>query len=306
MNRQQILAVMETDADKSLKDFNAAVEGAVNAGYIIASGKIAKLMQSIASSRVLCDYLARLTQGYTFVETFRSRQFRDEHGRLYIDVPTESAEQMRFAVCLLFALDTGKLRLENLLHNFYADVDPNTEYRMFCESVIEPFAKNLNAAFAPAAEQPAEQPAATEPQESQEPFVPVAETPAPPLELPQEETPNAFSAATFTEPPQELPQEQPTPVQDTERESLLRSLGDVTADIISVIAGNNEINSQEREELLLVCDAFATAVKVKEAKAIRVMYIALKNTLQESRVFAALEQRPADLAYLIAGLGIEA
>lgn len=88
-------------------------------------------------------------------------------------------------------------------------------------------------------------------------------------------------------------------------DSLLASLRDVVSEMIGVIAKDDELSLLRREELLLVCDAFSTAIGVKETRAVRVMFIALKNTLLVDGMSDALEEKYNDLTYLLAGLGIQ-
>lgn len=280
MNKQQILSVMEADVRKSLRAFNAAAADVVNSSYIIVAGKISRLLQSIASSRPLYEYMAERTSGYNFVEEFRTRQFSDEHGRPYIDVPQEADELLRFAFCLLFAIDTGKLNLENLLHTFYTDSDANAEFNRFCTEIVAPFVASLNAAFG-----------VTVPPES---------TPAPAPDLRRERSEegvtaaDVFSAATFA-PPEE---------QDAlpETDGVIEALAKVTDDIAERVQNSEVLPDEEREELLLVCEAFATALSVREIKPLRIMFIALKNTLRGCSDFAYFEEQYNDLVYVMDGL----
>ncbi len=271
MDKKQVLSAMETDVEKSLADFNAAAGELLNSTYIIVSGKLSKLLQSIASSRPLYEFLAENTRGYNFVEEFRSRQFRDESGKAYIDVPTEPAEQMRFAFCLLFAIDTGKLNVENLLHTFYNNSDANTELRDFCADIVKPFVENLNAAFCASSDA-----------------------------RPSDEG-DAYADVDDCEHPQACDKDNDS----GEREdSLTQSVRDAVSRLIGIIASEPDITTAEREDLLTVCDAFSTAVGLNEYKAMRVMYVALKTLVTGSPAYSSMEEQFSDLAYLAAGLGI--
>lgn len=290
MDRKQIYAAMENDVIKSLNSFNTAVSDLMNATYIIVSGKISKLLQSIAQSRPLYEYMQQETAGYNFVDEFRSHQFRDEHGSPYIDVPQEDAEIIKFAFCLLFAIDTGKINIENLLHTFFYNSDANTELRRFCNEIIKPFAESVNSIF-----------------NITNPSSPAPDPIMPPLNIADKmvatdlindafkETFAANNARTAEQMSQSA----------SEDDSLYLSLADVTNEIIGIAAKDNSISSLEREELLLVCDAFVAAVGYKEYKSVRVMFVALKNTLKLSSDFAAFEEKYNDLLYLVGGLGIE-
>lgn len=266
MNRQLILQAMETDAEKSLAAFNAAVADLLNAGYIIVSGRISKLLQSIASSRPLCDYLSRETAGYNFVEEFRGRQFRDENGVPYIDVPQDDAEKMRFAFCLLYAVDTGKLNIENLLHMFYKDPDPNTELHKFCDEIVRPFADYINRAFG----------------------------------APAENAQVSEQAPTM----QQAERESAAEIEDGATDERFNALNEIVAEIVEIVSHDITLRIVHREELLLVCDAFAAAVEMREYKSLRVMYIALKNTMRASEIFSELQDAYNTLGEAIAALGI--
>lgn len=159
MDKQKVYEAMEKDLSKSLKAFNSAAADLMTSGYILVMGKIAKLLQSVAGSVPLCDYFAEQTRDYNFVEEFRLRQFRDEYGRPYIEAPEDGEEHVKFVFCMLFAIDTGKLSLENLLHTFYSGADANSEFDSFCNELIRPFVENLNAVFiAPKPTEEEEQP----------------------------------------------------------------------------------------------------------------------------------------------------
>lgn len=288
MDKQQVISAMESDVTKSLKAFNAAATELVNSSYIIVSGKISKLLQSIASSRPLCEFMARSTEGYNFADELKHRQFRDEYGKAYIDVPSDSDEQMKFAFCLLFAVDTGKLNMENLLHTFYANSDANTEWHDFCADIVIPFVKRVNAEFLQdkaaeikfdESEYQAESSESENGDNGGDNIVNAA---------------NAFSANFIAN-------ESAASGLD---ESLLESLREVAGEIIGIIAQNIALTILEREELMLVCDAFVTAVGVNDIKSIRIMYISLRNTLSRSAVLGEVSEKLSDLSYLIAGLGI--
>ncbi len=275
MDTKQILKVMESDVNKSLAALNAATADLMNSTYIIVSGKISKLLQSIASSIPLCDYMQRQTEGYNFIDEFRARQFRDESGRPYLDVPANPEEQTKFAFCMLFAIDTGKLNIENLLHTFYNNPDANTELKLFCAEIVQPLAYNLNMAFNKANTVP----------DTVEPVNPLDTPPCEPQILPETEQSLPAYSEQFDQ-------------------SLLDSINDVTSSIINYIANHNALQDLTREEILLVADAFADAVRLSEFKAIRVMYIALKLALINCPVFSEIENLYNDLTYLVSGLGI--
>ena len=278
MVTKQIFEIMETDPEKSLACFNAAVEDLSSSTYIIVAGKISRLLQSIASSRPLYELFLRKTRGYNFVDDFRSRQLRDESGRAYIDVPKAPDEQMRFAFCMLYAVDTGKLNFEKLLHTFYYDNDATAELRAFVSEVVRPLAENVNAALStPTPEQAAglvnseEQPGFTE-----------------------NDIPPIINAS-----------EQQNPISEVLSDVHYATITNLTSELINTIAHDDSISTATREELLVVCDAFASAAEIKERKAVRLTFIALKNTLKNSPAFDKLSDKFSALCDCVSKLDIE-
>lgn len=145
MKQDTIFSAMESSVDISMQKFNEACDETINCSYVIASGKINKLLIAIASSKPLFKLFNALTNGYNFILDFENCKFRDEKGTPYLQPPTDAKEQVCFTFCLLYAIDTGKLELKNLLSSFYKHINgANYEYGSFCEDIIIPFQKNVN------------------------------------------------------------------------------------------------------------------------------------------------------------------
>ena len=336
MDRKQIYSAMENDVTKSLERFNAAASELINATYIIVSGKLSKLLQSVAGSRPLYEFLMSATEGYNFIGEFRAAQLRDPAGRAYIAVPTDPYEQIKFAFCMLFAIDTGKLNIEKLLHTYFYDADANTELRAFFRKIVKPFVENINAVFENAPTASVSIPdyiekivsadsGYAEPSQAPEPGIIIPPTSEPDFFVDsligrtvQEDSLSAvkngdgqgalserFSAvaSTVLEPANGAGAEN---VADTKNsvadESLLASLGEVTCELMSVVAKSENVSIKEREELLIVDDAFNAALGFKELKSIKLMFTSLKNTVRCSEIASELEEKMSNLEYLAKGL----
>lgn len=325
MDKRQIEQAMETDVLRSLTAFNAALDDLMSATYIIVSGKISRLLQTVAQSRPLYDYFYDVTHGYNFADDLNARRFRDEAGKAYIQMPKEPYELTRFVFCLLYAIDTGKMHmnLRDLLHTFYNGSDADTELRSFCAEVLSPFKTYVNrelvggrtapignrfnyATNAPFVREEGEsvydffERAQREESEDEPPQMPeLGKTPppAPAMTLPTE----PFAAQHATEKADNVPEGKRPPDELT-----LASLEQVTSETMGIVSRDPELGTVEREELMLVLDAFNQAVAFKERKSIRVMYIALKNTLKVTDEQHKLEDQCVNLRNLVRELGVEA
>lgn len=316
MDRKQVAEAMETDKIKSLTAFNAAIDELLNATYIIVSGKISRLLQSIAQSRPLYEYFCDITHGYNFVDDLNTRKFRDENGKPYLDVPKESKELTRFAFCLLFAVDTGRMNIRDLLHTFYNSPDADTELKAFCAEVIVPFKTYVNREIVGGrtAEDRRMPDAALFEREEGESAKDFFERASRRYD---EETQNADAdtdeeAEEAEETDEEPAAAEPAPQDDTPAykrplsDLTLASLSQLIAEIMGLVSRDGELETLEREELMLVLDAFNQAVQFKERKSIRVMYIAVKNTILTCDCAQKLEMQTENLSNFIRELGIEA
>lgn len=305
MDRKQILSAMDNDIGKSLIRFNSVAADLMNSTYIIVSGKISRLLQTVTASRHMYEFLMQATAGYNFVEQFKAAQLVDETGRAFLRVPESGNELICFAFCLLYAIDTQRVNVERLLHTYYYDIDPNTELRGFLHAVVLPFVQCLNSIFAVNVPKPE--------QENSELLADWTENYTPPV------------AAEAQQPPEEAyygdaPAAQPdynqfVPEQENENyaepdsvapalgdtQSLLSSLGEITCEIINLAANSPELTTDGREELLIVADAFNAAVGFGDFKSMRMMYVSLKNTVRCSAIAEELEDKLASIEYLMNG-----
>ena len=310
MDRKQIAQAMETDKQKSLDAFNAAVDELLNATYIIVSGKISRLLQSIAQSRPLYEYFCDVTNGYNFIDDLSARKFRDENGKPYLDVPKEPDELTRFAFCLLFAVDTGRMNVRDLLHTFYNSPDADTELRAFCTEVIVPFKTYVNRALvggrtAEDRRMPDAALFAREEGETAHDFLERASRR-------YDEVPTENSGAEAKEesaPERSAPAaiEDDLPAHKRQISDLtLASLSQLTSEMMGLVSRDPEIETLRREELMLVLDAFNQAVSFKERKSIRVMYIAVKSAVLAYELDEKLEMQLENLRNFIKEIGIDA
>ena len=315
MDRKQIYSAMENDVTKSLERFNAAASELMNATYIIVSGKLSKLLQSVAGSRPLYEFLMSATEGYNFIGEFRAAQLGDPAGRAYIAVPTDPYEQIKFSFCMLFAIDTGKLNIEKLLHTYFYDADANTELRAFFRKIVKPFVENINAVFENAPTASVSIPDYIEKIVSADSgYAEPSQAPEPGIIIPPTSEPDFFVDSLIGRTVQEDSLSAvkngngagAENVADTKNsvadESLLASLGEVTCELMSVVAKSENVSIKEREELLIVADAFNAALGFKELKSIKLMFTSLKNTVRCSEIASELEEKMSNLEYLAKGL----
>lgn len=278
MKKEDILKMMDGSLKSSLERFNEACDDMAGAKYILASGKIAHVLQAIATSKPLMEFFNTIMTGFNFMVAFEKAKFRDELGHPYLKQPANPLLQVKFAFCLLFAIDTDKLELKTLLHTFFTHpVSANEEFSRFCDELLIPFQRNVNGIL----------------------------TGAIPLDSLGDDEPSAPA-----EPPQS---EETAPVQESDSvpvqgegltETAIRSLSRLTGEIIGLVANAESLHTAEREELLLICDSFCEALSFGAPRTVKVMFIALKNTLLCSSLFEQLHAQYDNLLVMMADFGL--
>jgi hypothetical protein len=263
-------------SDDCVAEFERACSELSVAKYILAEQKIAQLLQVIAKSKNLYALMGACMQGFDFgAELIKAKTPQG------LVAPSEPKKQIAFVFCLLLSIDTKQTDFEKFLHTFYGGEDnANAEFSEFARQVILPFRKNVAGMYYAEADAPAFNPA---PAQTGGQTAPPPTGSAPPLPAMRE---TAVTADPMTR---------------TELDELkIRSLSDVAREIIGIVARDSSISSKNREELMLVLEAFEQAVQIGAEKAIRTMYIALKYTLKSSPLARQLEVQYDDLERLIA------
>lgn len=298
MKEEQIKKAMETSATKSLTLFNDACDELRTAKYIIAGGKISKLMLTIASSQPLFKLFDAITKGYNFIPEFEKAKFRDENGFLYLKPPAKAKELLCFTFCLLFAIDTNKIELKSLLTSFYSSSDANIEFSKFATELITPFQNSVNMVFTGKSPVKTDSIAADKTEtdsklEINETAAANSNTQSYGGSIPQKTGAPAYAnnlaqkndAQSYTN---NLVQKKNDAPNDKTK-SCLTMLNFISDEIEKFMAADTDLKGNDRKEILLINQSFKQAVSFGAEKTITIMYIALKNTLRCSSYFRNME-----------------
>ena len=246
-----------TDSDECLSDFLRACNETAAAKFILAEKKISALLQIIAGSKKLFSVMARATENFDFAQELK----KAVNGNEFI-LPTGRQKQIAIVFSLLYAFDTKKLDLQQFIHNHFASDNVNDEFSRFGKVILCNFRDNVDAELKAVPEPPAPEP---EPEPEQ-----VREEEKPFLDF------DFFARNGAT---------QNGEFDDIQTSSLLVSI----REIIGIVARDPDLDSVEREELMLVCEAFEKAVEFNSKQTVKIMYIGLKNTVAASSVARRLE-----------------
>lgn len=121
-----------TDDIGMVTEFEEACNDMESCRYILADGKIIKILQIIALSNVLQNVIGGALKGFNYAETARTWQGG------FVEPATEK-DHVAITVCILSDIDNGKIILSDFLRRFFWVDNINTSYSAFCGKLIEPF-----------------------------------------------------------------------------------------------------------------------------------------------------------------------
>ncbi|MCL2797466.1 MAG: hypothetical protein FWD58_05385 [Firmicutes bacterium] len=281
-----------------LDEFKCACSELVEAKYILAEKKIGAVLQIIAQSKRLYALIADCMEGFNFSTELASAKQFDKNGVPILILPNQQKDNVAFVFCLLLSFDTGQTDFKRFLHTFYCSLESaNAEFSDFASAVVVPFCDDVvNLYIESVGEELKRQ---------------ISQMPPEVARAPQE----AFKASTPAYPPDggaafyPAPAPSPPPAASPARsvgaggvdgdEAVdLAALSLITCakEVIGITARDPSMGVKEREELLLICEAFIQAVRFGAEKPIRTMYIALKNTIHCSSIARKLQTQAVDLA----------
>ena len=279
-------------SDNCLDEFKSACSELAEAKYILAEKKIATLLQTIAKSKRLYALMADCMEGFHFASALASAKQTDKNGTPVLVLPSERKANIAFVFCLLLSFDTGQTDFKRFLHTFYGSPESaNAEFSEFAFAVVVPFCDdvvNLYISEAGGVLRGAQQ------ERAGEPVRVVAQNDAP------QDPQRGFSE----EPRYARPEIAPAPApKDAGSAALLDavelSLITCAKEVIGIAARDPSMGAKEREELLLLSEAFIQSVRFGAEKPVRTMYIALRNTIRISSIARKLETQGADLERLM-------
>jgi hypothetical protein len=303
-------------SDSCILSFDKACDGLLSARFILADKKISELLQIIAGSKRLYALIEGCTKDFDFFREFRhARKFYEGKGT--IELPEGRKKQIAFMFSLLYSFDTKKIDIKEFIHTFYTSHNDNDEFSLFCLALITGFRKNVGAEFVHEEEETVKedykkavvsstasresgaktQPQVisygkqlsgfrldddlTEPDDVKDRYRDVSP-----------ENSGGFVDPHALEPPDRL--------NGLQIDSLLT----VAREIIGVVARDASIVTLEREEIMIVCEGFVKAVEYGDINAVKIMYIALKNTIRCSGISRPLQMQSDDLERLIREYGV--
>ena len=292
--------------DECLVEFESACQELIHTKYILAEKKISLLLQTIAKHKNLYALISNCVQDFDFKHELEIAKAAASGRGLVL--PQERKKLVAFVFCLLLSFDTNQTDFKKFLHTFYFEAQgPGTEYERFASEAIGAFSQAVASLYYKEADEPLYKAAPPPPPPNQETVYTQTREQQNYAQTLYAQTMTAdsiYSAPHVASVPfdenLQATYHQTAEMSQAELDNLaIASLLTSAREMIGIVARDSTLTLQEREELLLVCEAFEQAITLGIEKAIRTMYIALKYTIRCSPMVRQLEIQSDNLERLM-------
>ncbi|MCL2848350.1 MAG: hypothetical protein FWE13_06390 [Firmicutes bacterium] len=294
----------QDNLQNALAEFENACNQLLNTKYILAEKKISILLQIIAKHKELYELVAKCMDGFDFKTEFFTAKSHVAKGT-GLRFPQDPKNIVALVFCLLLSFDTKQTDFKQFLSAFYYNREgPEKEFDIFVSETITLFCASIVYLLNPSAFQKEKEIVniVTPTQEtSQKIFVsqPSIQEHKPKPQYHPLSYSDEISATKST-------YNEPVVVKSQKLDQLtLLALHTNAKELIGLVARDVYLSTQDKEEMMLVCEAFEQAVASTSIRAIRTMYIALKNTLKSSSIIRFLEPQYTTIDTLMDKLGID-
>ncbi len=131
-----------TDDIGKVDEFAAFCDEMINSRYILAEGKIIKILQTVALSTVLQQIIGSALSGFDYAATAR------DWGEGKKRPPFSEKDHVALVFCILADIDSRKIFLSDFLRKFFWNGDINSAYGAFVSTLLVPFKKYVVGALA--------------------------------------------------------------------------------------------------------------------------------------------------------------
>ena len=124
----------------SLENFTEKLNELINSKYILAGGKVGDVLKAIASSDILYELFAYITENFDY-KTYKGLCFTSpDSGRGSFKMPAKDEDAMALVFLLLMEIEAKKEDMFILCDKyFYTPEGKQQCYGKFCEQVLLPF-----------------------------------------------------------------------------------------------------------------------------------------------------------------------
>ena len=128
-----------------LKQFNLSCDDFIAGKYILANIKVKALINSIHSSEKLTDLVSSVLDGFDF-----NTAFKESVTSQGLKLPVGNQNIIAYCFNVLYNLDVGTVTFLDFLSKYFSSekLSGGEEFKLFADTIIEPFKKAINLEYA--------------------------------------------------------------------------------------------------------------------------------------------------------------
>lgn len=128
-----------------LKQFNLACDDFIAGKYILANIKVKALINAIHSSEKLTNLVSNALEGFDF-----NLAFKESVTSAGLKLPDNNQNVIAYCFNVLYNLDVGTVTFLDFLSKYFSSQKANggEEFRLFADTIIQPFKTAVNAEYA--------------------------------------------------------------------------------------------------------------------------------------------------------------
>ena len=239
---------------QQLKNFFDACNEMIDGRFILSDIKIARILKAVAESPVIYELITKSLVNFNYEQELRNAKTSNRVNGGYFKMPLEEHKIIALVFCLLLEVDNKKLNLQNFItENFFNPQGYNVSYSNFALVMLIPFKNSVMNEL-----------------NCKEDGT-MLENRAQAMEQNQIKMEQILETTQVT---------QPT---DSKRKIQIANLRIALTELVGAIKVNNKLKVNQKEELLIVSNAIADAMKHENLKLISALVIAFEYALNKNR-----------------------
>lgn len=236
---------------KQLKDFFSACNEMIDGRFILSDIKIAKILNAIAESSIIYDLISKCLINFNYDLELRNAKTNNRVNGGYFKMPNEEHKIIALVFCMLLDTEHKKLNLQQFItDNFYSPQGYNISYSNFAMVMLIPFKNSIMHQ----------------------------------LNCKEDGTmlENTEEQVLESQIKMELPPTQKE-ISDAKQKLHFANLRVALTELVAALKTSNKIKVDQKEELLIVSNAIADAIKHENIKYISALVIAFQYAFKNNR-----------------------
>lgn len=129
---------------QQLKSFFTSCNDMIDGRFILSDIKIARILKAIAESQIIYELVTKCLINFSFEQELKNAKTSNRVNGGYFKMPLQEHKIIALVFCLLLEIDNKKLNLQNFItDNFFSSQGYNVSYSNFAMVMLIPFKNSV-------------------------------------------------------------------------------------------------------------------------------------------------------------------